>query len=159
MPQVAWDIYSEMLLNTTCNVAINDVEQIPSDTYLTTGKCFNYDNSGNNESSVDCAPPAPPIPTSSTEYTSEEMEDFSSLIVLAPNPTSSTITANWSGAILGHITEMQVANTSGVSLNVSSITPAQDNTLIYLTSQPTGIYIVKFILDSGQFISKNVIKL
>lgn len=154
-----WDIYSEMLLNTTCNVAINDVEQIPSDTYLTTGKCFNYDNSGNNESSVDCAPPAPPIPTSSTEYTSEEMEDFSSLIVLAPNPTSSTITANWSGAILGHITEMQVANTSGVSLNVSSITPAQDNTLIYLTSQPTGIYIVKFILDSGQFISKNVIKL
>ncbi|UPT72343.1 MAG: lamin tail domain-containing protein [Flavobacterium sp. JAD_PAG50586_2] len=154
-----WDIYSETLLNTICNVSINDVEQLPSDTYSTTGKCFNYDSSGNNESAVDCAPPAPTIPTSSSEYTSEEMEDFSALIVLAPNPTSSTITATWSGTILGKITEMQVANTSGVSLSVLSIAPSDNSALINLTSRPTGIYIVKFILDSGQFISKNVIKL
>jgi hypothetical protein len=155
-----WDHYALAILNNTCPDDIDIIEQNDANQYMENGKCFTYDNSGNSKTAVDCITPDEDEDDNNTtiEYTASEIEDFSSLIVLSPNPTSSTLTASWSGNVLGKITEMQVGNTIGVNINVTPIYPMQDNVLITLTSQPTGIYIVKFILNTGQFISKNVIK-
>ena len=155
-----WDYYSYILLNTICSDEINIIEQSDTNEYLANGKCFSYDSSGNSATAIDCMP----INDNSnnnpnSEYSSSDIEEFSSLIVLSPNPTSSTLIASWSGNVFGKITEMQVANTMGISITVTPIFSSQENVLINLTSQPTGIYIVKFILNSGQFISKNVIKI
>ncbi len=157
---LTWEFEVNELINMECNLNILDVEQIPSGTYLANGKCFGYDNSGNNNSASDCLNPNVTNPPASNQYTDSEVEEFSNLISLAPNPTNSALSAYWSGSVVGKIDQIQVFNTSGVSvLNYSSIASSQTDQLINLTGYPTGIYIVNFVLDSSQIIFKNVIKM
>jgi hypothetical protein len=154
-----WDYYSSAILNNTCPDDINIVDQNTGSDYLQNGKCFSYDASGNSLEGVDCLPINDDDNNSTTEYSTSEVEEFSSLIILSPNPTNSTLTATWSGSVLGKITEMQVGNSIGININTTPISTSQENVIINLTSQPTGIYIIKFILNTGQYISKNVIKM
>ena len=136
------------------------MQQTPSGTYLANGKCFGYDSSGNNNNASDCLNPTTTNPPPSNQYTDTEIEEFSNLIGLAPNPTNTTLSAYWSGSVIGKINQIQVFNTSGVNLlTYGGITSTQTDQLINLTGYPTGIYIVNFILDSGQIIFKNVIKM
>jgi hypothetical protein len=153
-----WDYFSDAILNTSCPDAISKVEQIPAEIYLPQGKCFSYDASGNYLLSLDCSPSTIP-PNTITEYTPAEIEDINSKIILFPNPTYSVINVSWDASLFGKITNMQVASTNGTSIYTTSISSTQNTASINLTSQPTGIYIVKFILNTGQFISKNVIKI
>jgi hypothetical protein len=155
-----WEYDVNKLINMECNLSIIDVDQTPTDTYLANGKCFGYDSSGNYISAADCLNPTVTNPPTSTQYTDTEIEEFSNLIGLAPNPTNTTLSAYWSGSVVGKINQIQVFNTSGVILLVySGISSSQTNQLINLTGFPTGIYIVNFALDSGQIIFKNVIKM
>jgi Lamin Tail Domain len=155
-----WEYYSNRILNNTCLVNIPIVSQTTSEIFLQTGKCFNYDNSGNNINAIDCTPPPiNNIQNPTNEYSQAQIDDINSKIILSPNPTISDVTASWDNSILGKINQIQVANTSGVSLFTLNITLSQSSELIILGSQPTGIYIVKFLLDSGQFINRNVIKI
>lgn len=154
-----WDYYSSAILNITCNDDINLVYQNVSGEYLENGKCFSYDSSGNSVEAEDCLILGNDDDNSTIEYSSAEVEEFSSLIVLSPNPTNSTLTASWSGIVLGKIIEMQVSNPIGINIYNTAIISTQESAIINLASQPTGIYIVKFILNSGQYISKNIIKM
>jgi hypothetical protein len=156
---LTWEFEVNELINIECNLSITDVNQTPSDIYMSNGKCFGYDNSGNNNSASDCINPTTTNPSSPTQYTDNDIEEFSNLIALAPNPTNTTLSAYWSGSVIGKINQIQVFNASGISLLNYSISSAQTNQLITLTGYPTGIYILNFILDSGQIIFKNVIKM
>ena len=155
---ITWEKYSDELLYNTCPLVITTVEQMPSDTYFTDGVCFNYDNSGNTITVLDCDPDDE-TPVSSSEYTASELDEINSKIILYPNPTYSTITISWDSTINGKISQTQTSNSSGINLTDETITPTQTGTSIDLTIYSSGIYIVKFVLDSGQFISRNVIKL
>lgn len=153
-----WDFYSNALLNASCPENISIVEQNPTETYLSTGKCFVYDTSGNNISSLDCTPPSNTTnPT--TDYTPEQINEIGSKIIIAPNPTTGTITISWDATIIGKISNIQISSASGVSLSVNPINATQDSIVLSINGQPTGIYFVRFILDTSQFISKNVIKI
>lgn len=153
-----WDFYSDAIINNTCPENISLVEQNPSETYLATGKCFTYDASGNNTTSLNCTPPSN-TPNTTNEYTPEQINDISSKITVAPNPTNGAITISWDATIVGKISTIQITSSNGVSLSVNPINPSQADILLSLIGQPTGIYIVRFILNTSQIITKNVIKI
>lgn len=153
-----WDFYSDAIINNTCPVNISLVEQNPTETYLATGKCFTYDLSGNNTTSSNCTPPSS-IPNTSNEYSQEQINDISSKITVAPNPTNGAITISWDATIVGKISTIQITTSNGVSLSINPINSTQNEIELSLSGQPTSIYIVRFILNTSQFISKNVIKI
>ena len=153
-----WESHSYRILSNTCPDNIANVSQTPTDTYLTVGKCFNYDASGNYINSNDCQPVII-ITNPNPEYTQAELNDINSKIVLSPNPTTGFISATWDATISGKITEIQVFNSSGINLFNLPITATQMSETINLGALPTGVYIVKFKLDRQQFINRNVIKI
>jgi hypothetical protein len=155
---LTWDYYSNLILYNVCPDTIPIVDQTPSGTYLTTGKCFNYDNTGNIINATNCTPVAI-VPNPNPNYTQAELNDIDSKIILAPNPTSSNITATWDATVVGKISQIFVANMNGTSLQTSTITPTQSSEIITLGGQPTGIYIVRFVLNTGQSLSRNAMKL
>lgn len=124
-------------------------------------KCFSHDASGNLVSTFLCDENNERTNDSGQafEYGSSELEEIASKIILYPNPTSTTVNVQWDGSINGKITQMQVFNTGGINISNTTILVSQSSTVIDLSYQPTGIYIVRFLLDSGQFISKNVMKI
>jgi hypothetical protein len=148
------------IINTICDDNIAIIEQQTSDVYLANGKCFNYDNSGNSTEAVDCI-----IPTNSTnpvtqiEYTNAELNDFSSLISISPNPLFTICNAYWSGELIGKINQIEIFNMGNMLFNTYSIVQNQAEQQFLFNNSPTGVYIVKFVLDTGQIISKNVIKM
>jgi len=153
-----WQYYANLILNNVCDETIIAISQTPSETYLTTGKCFTYDFSGNATIPSNCTPTAI-IALPITEYSPAEMEDISSKIVLYPNPTSSSINITWDASLNGKITSIQWNNSNGVHLGNTSDVTNQSTATINLSLQPTGVYILRFILNTSQFISKNVLKI
>lgn len=155
---ITWEEYSNEILFNTCGLTISDISQTPSSVYQTDGLCFNYDVSGNT-TSVDYCTPTNIVSVPTSGYSASEIDEIDSKIILHPNPTYSVVNVSWDGSINGKIVEMQVSNSSGVSISTTLITPTQSSTSFDLSSYPTGLYIVRFTLDSGQFISRNIIKL
>ncbi|MQP53281.1 MULTISPECIES: lamin tail domain-containing protein [unclassified Flavobacterium] len=155
---ITWEEYSNEILLNTCSLVISEIDQSPSGFYEVEGLCFNYDVSGNTTSIVNCDPDDE-VPVTTTEYTESEIEEIDSKIYLFPNPTYSILNVTWDASINGKLTEMQVTNSNGVNINITTISPTQSGTTVDLSFYPTGLYIIKFELDTGQFISRNVIKI
>jgi hypothetical protein len=164
---LTWKYFSELLLNINCELVVSTIEQSPSGTYNNWEWCFNYDISGNNTSSGLCTsedqgnngnnnPNNPNNPI--IEYTIEELEDINSKITLNPVPTFSNVFANWDATVQGKISQIVVMNSIGVLLFNSSILPNQSSAQFNLAGNPSGIYMVRFILNTGQIITRNIIK-
>ena len=155
-----WSHYANLLISMSCPLVINYVEQTPSDIYLDSGKCFSYDISGNNVSSIDClAEEESDNNNPVTEFTSAEIDEIASQIYLTPNPTAGVVHISWEDSVIGKISSIQVVNTAGISIGpIITITSVTNSTNFNIINQPSGIYIVNFTLITGQFISKNVIK-
>jgi len=157
---LTWEINSNALLNNSCPLTITIVDQNAPPIDSTLGKCFEYDGSGNAIKAIDCNDTEPTDPISpTTEYNPSELEEINSKIALYPNPTNSVVNASWDGSINGVITGIQVFNMAGILIVNIPVHPTQSTVIIDLSSQPTGICMVKFILNTGQIISRNVIKI
>ncbi|WP_445721382.1 lamin tail domain-containing protein [Flavobacterium sp.] len=155
---ITWENYSNEMLSMTCPLVINKIEQIPSSSYSNHGICFNYDNSGNTTAISDCDP-EDQTPLNSTEYSASVLEEINSKIILYPNPTYSSITITWDSSINGVINEIQVSNSSGVTFVTTPVSSTDTEATFDLSMQPTGIYIVRFVLNTNQFLSRNVMKI
>jgi hypothetical protein len=92
-------------------------------------------------------------------YSASQIADIDSKILLYPNPTSNVVNVTWDAAVCGKIIKMDTSNPSGVNVSSLVINNTQTAEIIDLSNKPTGIYIVKILLDSGQFLSKNIIKI
>ncbi|WP_415060180.1 lamin tail domain-containing protein [Flavobacterium sp.] len=148
------------IINNTCPDNILLINQLPSDAYLDNGKCFNYDNSGNTIEAVDCIIPNNSTdPINPSEYSTAELENFSSLILISPNPTTNYFVAYWTGDVVGKINEIQIFSMGNVLINSYLINQDQIEQQLSLNFSSSGVYIVKFILNTGQIITKNVIKM
>lgn len=164
---LTWEEYSMALLQATCNLVIPTINQSPSQVSSNLKKCFNYDLSGNYEFAITCEEDQSRTAQSETvveqpeneEYSSEELESINSKILLYPNPTSDIANISWDESVVGTISEIRVFNTSGVHIVTKNITSSQLSVIIDLSGQPTGFYLVDFILDTEQQISRNIIKL
>lgn len=159
---LTWETYSNAILAITCPLVIPVVEQgVPwTDTILE--KCFNYDQSGNNVSVSSCDESdesEEPGIVPGSQYDNSEMEEIASSIILYPNPTSSVVNVQWNASINGKIVQIQSFSNSGVNFSTLPVMPFQSSAVVNLSYQPTGIYILIFVLDTGQSISKNVMKI
>ncbi|MGA9211712.1 lamin tail domain-containing protein [Kaistella sp.] len=156
-----WSENVNLLVNNLCLVNIPKLEQIPNDTYIGTSKCFNYDTGGNEISAIDCTPSGNVL-TPLTELTQDELNAISNDIVIFPNPTKASdqymVTIRWSGAALNKIFNLQVHNSGGA--NVFGFTPTIGvNTVSFsLQNQLPGVFVANFTLNTGQVISKNILK-
>lgn len=154
-----WDYYSNLLLNITCPLVIPVVEQSPTGLYLDNNICFGYDISGNNTSAYDCASNDDETTNPNVGlYTASEIEDITSKIMIHPNPTTGIINISWDSTVNGKISQVEVSNFGGVSIGNVSISNNASSAVFDITNQPATIYIITFTLNTGQLISKNVIK-
>jgi hypothetical protein len=157
--QFTWASNATKIINNQCPIAIPLETQEPSEVYLASGRCFVYDINGNAINSNSCVPsiinnPPPPL-----EYTAEQIAAFEASITIFPNPTMGNITINWDTILNGNIQTIGIGNVNGIHVTQQTITPIQTSTNIDISTQPMSIYIVKFTLNTGQYFSKNIIKL
>lgn len=155
--------WSENVLNlteNTCPLSISKIEQIPTGSYNSGQKCFNYDIAGNNTTAIDCVSlPSNPPPN---EYSVDELEAIRNSIFLYPNPTTSnnqyTVTISWNGAAISKINNLKVFNSTGGLVYGFTPVSNSNSTSFSLHNQLPGVFVANFVLNTGQVISKNILK-
>ncbi len=155
---ITWASNVDAINNKFCFITIPLVQQTPNLTLVSSGKCFNYDFSGNATSTIDCSPITPTNPPING-YTEDELQEIENSIQIAPNPTTGYLYVTWGNAAAGKISGINIVAINGTYNVYVSITSNQSNAQLNLVGQPNGIYIVRMTLDSGQFISKNILKM
>ena len=149
-----------VLIENICAISIVKVEQTPAGTYLNMGKCFNYDTAGNETSAFDCTPNTSTNPN--VGYSPDELDAINNSIIVYPNPTTASnqynVTISWSGAALNKIYNLQVYSSAGMSVYNFNPTAGINTTSFNLQSQLPGTFVANFVLNTGQVVSKNILK-
>ena len=151
-----WTDNVNALIDNKCSISILNEEQTAANPRTNVFKCFNHDTSGNLTSSYNCN--STPSTTPSTDYTYDELEEIKKVITIAPNPTNSVVTISWSGVALGKVTNLQVHLSSGGLIFNYSPSSTTNSVTINLQNQISGVYIAHFYLNTGQLVSKNILK-
>lgn len=155
-----WSENVKFLVENLCAISIGKVEQIPAGTYTNLGKCFNYDTVGNETSAYNCTPNTGT--SSGSGYTPDELENISNSIIVYPNPTTASnqynVTISWSGPALNKIYNLQIYSGAGTTVYNYSPSLGINTTSFNLQSQLPGIFVANFILNTGQVVSKNILK-
>ena len=155
-----WTDNVNRLVNRLCQISIQKVEQIPNGTYNSGGKCFNYDTAGNYISSTDCNGSNSGPQTN--EYSYDELEAIKNSIVVYPNPATSNnsyvVNISWSGPSINKINNLQVYTSGGGLVYGFVPTNGVYSTSFSLQGQLPGVFVANFTLNTGQVISKNILK-
>lgn len=151
-----WTDNVNALIDNKCSISILNEEQTAANPGTNVFKCFNHDTSGNLTSSYNCN--STPSTTPSTDYTYDELEEIKKVITIAPNPTNSVVTISWSGVALGKVTNLQVHSSTGGLIYNYSPSSTTNSVTINLQNQISGVYIAHFYLNTGQLVSKNILK-
>lgn len=151
-----WTDNANALIDNKCSISILNEEQTAANPGTNAFKCFNHDASGNLISSYDCS--STPSTTPSTDYTYDELEEIKKVITIAPNPTNSVVTISWSGVALGKVANLQVHSSTGGLIYNYGPSSTTNSVTINLQNQISGVYIAHFYLNTGQLVSKNILK-
>lgn len=155
-----WTENVNALVNKLCQISIQKIEQLPNGFYNSGGKCFSYDIAGNYISSSDCNPSNSGPQTN--EYNYDELEAIKNSIVIYPNPSSSNngyvVNISWSGPSINKINNLQVYNSGGGLIYGFTPISGINYTSFSLQGQLPGVFVAKFILNTGQVVSKNILK-
>lgn len=147
-----------LLTNQTCPLNIEKIEQSPSGTY-NGGKCFMYDSAGNLSGNLACKFV---ILKSELEkrnlLSNDELEEIGNNILIYPNPTKGEGTITWKGPALNKIYDLQIYNNVGVLVYNTSPSPSSPSANFNLSNQLPGVYVARFILNTGQIVIKNILK-
>ncbi|NML72094.1 lamin tail domain-containing protein [Chryseobacterium sp. RP-3-3] len=155
-----WSDNVNFLVNKLCPITIEKISQSPSGSFTGNGgACFSYDSAGNLIAGSNCGSSSTP-PVGSSGLTTDELEEIKNNITIYPNPTKASdqynVTITWSGPALGKIQSLQVFNATG--LLVYNYTPGINTTSCSLQNQLPGSFVANFILNTGQVVSKNILK-
>lgn len=151
-----WTDNVNALIYNECKINISNEDQTATNPGTNAFKCFNHDTSGNLTSSYDCNSTISTTP--STDYTYDELEEIKKLITIAPNPTNNVVTISWSGIALGKVSNLQVHSSTGGLIYNYSPSSTTNSVTINLQNQISGVYIAHFYLNTGQLVSKNILK-
>jgi len=155
---ITWDSYAENLINNSCNFTINEVSQI-LDTGLTSGsKSFIYDSAGN--SSASSGLNIIETPTLPNGYSVDMLEQIKNAIKVSPNPTYDVANVSITGIAQGKVNSVQIFSSTGAILFTKNNLQdgANFNFSFTLVNQITGVYVANFTLNTGQVVSKNILK-
>lgn len=146
------------LINNLCPINIIKEEQQSLENTTIYGKCFSYDDSGNYTSSIDCASTSSAGNTTTPSLTYDQLEQIKNDITIYPNPTRGEVTIKWENAATNKIYRFQVYSSSGNRVFMHSPNYGQKSITFNIGSQLPGVYVVNFTLNTGQVISKNLLK-
>lgn len=152
---ITYDADVLIILNNTCDKTVATIEQSPSLTLTTQKRCAVYDVSGNITHWTTCTNITPPPPIG---YTEEQIQQIDAAITVFPNPTTGAVTTQWDTLYLGKIKLIHAATSAG---NIFYTSPSLLNTTtapINLGNGSMGLYLITFVLDTDQIITRNVIK-
>lgn len=151
-----WGDNVSEILNKICLINIEKITQNPNGSYDQGAVCFNYDVAGNA-----CSSGSAPG-SGSSDYTTDELEAIKNSIIISPNPTKSSnlynVTFTWSGPAMNKINNIQVFSSVGVVVYGFSPGNGINTTTFSLQNQLPGAFIANFVLNTGQVISKNILK-
>ncbi len=155
-----WSENVKNLVEKICAISIEKVEQSPNGAYNNGGKCFTYDTAGNRTVATDCSATNPN--TSNNGYTSDELEAIRNSIFVYPNPATSNnsyvVNISWNGPAINKINNLQVYTSGGGLVYGFTPTNGVNSTSFSLQNQLPGVFVANFILNTGQVISKNILK-
>ncbi|MEN2436558.1 lamin tail domain-containing protein [Weeksellaceae bacterium A-14] len=152
-----WSENVRALLEQLCSLNIEKIEQSASGVFNNGNKCFTYDSSGNRIQATDCSSSSN-TNTVGNEYNGDQLEEIKNSIVLYPNPTQSQVTIKWSGAALNKIYNLQVYSAAGTVVFGYNASNSNSSVTFSLQNQLPGVFVANFILNTGQVISKNILK-
>lgn len=156
-----WGEFVQELVNKICGISIPLEQQTPTGTYTSAGKCFQYDIAGNRDTATDCVSPTTDNPPN-TVYTYDELEDIKSHIYVYPNPATSNnnyiVNISWNGPAINTVFQIQTYNSGGGIIYGSNPTTNDTSASFSLANQLPGVFVVNFTLNTGQVISKNILK-
>lgn len=157
-----WSYDVNLLVDKICPISIEKVSQSPGGFYANNGTtCFSYDAAGNLISGVGCSNPNSP-PSGSSEFSIDELELIKNSIIISPNPTKASdsynVTITWNGAALNKINNIQIFNSSTSTVYGFAPGIGVNTTTFNLQNQLPGAFVANFILNTGQVVSKNILK-
>ncbi|WP_304343887.1 lamin tail domain-containing protein [Chryseobacterium koreense] len=156
-----WSENVANLIENKCPISIDNIQQTPTGTFNSGEKCFTFDIAGNNTTSSDCI--SSPTNPNGNEYTYDELEAIKNSIAIYPNPAISNngyvVYISWSGPAIDKIYNLQVYN-SGAQLVYGFLPTIGIGSVSFsLQGQLPGAFVANFTLNTGQVISKNILKL
>ncbi|UQB69055.1 lamin tail domain-containing protein [Epilithonimonas zeae] len=158
---VDWGEFVRELVDKICGISIPLEQQTPNGTYTSAGKCFHYDIAGNRDTATDCASPTTSNPQP-TVYTSDELDEIKSYIAVYPNPATASnqylVNVSWNGPAINKIYNIQIYNSAGGVVYGSNPTQNSTSASFSLANQLPGVFVINFTLNTGQVISKNILK-
>lgn len=146
------------ITNNTCPITILKEEQTPTRTYTNGNKCFTYDIAGNKTDAIDCNNPSIISTTSSNGLTDDQLEEIKANITVAPNPTGGNVYIYWNGIALNKVHNLAIYSSLGT--NIYNFLPGTgvNSVSFSLQGQLPGTYIANFTLNTGQVVTKNILK-
>ncbi|MCT2562276.1 lamin tail domain-containing protein [Chryseobacterium herbae] len=157
-----WSDNVNTLVDKICSLSIEKVSQSPNGSYTNNGSsCFSYDSAGNLVTGGGCNGAS--TPSSGTPgVSSDELELIKNNIIISPNPTKASdsynVTITWNGPALNKINNIQIFNSSGTTVYGFSPGTGVNTTTFNLQNQLPGAFVANFILNTGQIVSKNILK-
>lgn len=145
------------LRNVDCDKTIADVSQNPFFTESELVKCPVYDSNGNLTHWVVCSDDDDDDLVN-LEYSPEQIEAINATIVIFPNPTYGGLTIQWGETYIGTIQQLQISKFTGNTFYTSPSLAAQNSFNTDISTQQTGLFVISFMLNTGQIISRNIIK-
>ncbi|GGG43533.1 lamin tail domain-containing protein [Epilithonimonas arachidiradicis] len=160
---IDWGEFVRELVNKICGISIPLEQQMPNGTYTSAGKCFQYDIGGNRVVATDCSSPSTNNPPANgTVYTSEELNEIKSYIAVYPNPATAAnqylVNIGWGGPAIDKVYSVEVYNSAGGVIYGFNPTSGINTTSISLANQLPGVFVARFTLNTGQTITKNILK-
>lgn len=145
------------LVNNTCENQVPIISQETSLQLTDEKKCALYDVSGNLVQWVSCDG-SNNNPGVNVGYTEEELQQILAAINVFPNPTTGYFTIQWDQQYVGVVNQIQLASFSGINIFTSNDLSNFNHLNVQIYNHPQGLYIATILLNTGQFLSKNILK-
>ena len=157
-----WSDNVNVLVDKICPITIEKVSQSPDGSYTNNGtSCFSYDTAGNLIAGGGCSGVSTP-PSGTSGLSPDELELIKNSIIISPNPTKASdsynVTITWGGPASNKINNIQIFNSSGTTVYGFAPGTSVNTTTFNLQNQLPGAFVANFILNTGQVVSKNILK-
>jgi hypothetical protein len=153
------------LLTASCSVSIPIISEPQISATYVEEQCFNFDEAGNQNDNGSCLnTPSSTIENNTfveLEKTEElTLENISNKIYVVPNPTRGNVTISWDEDIKHLIDQIIIVPMTGATINIPvQYSPNTNIATSDLSRYSSGYYVVRFILNTGDLITKTIIKI
>lgn len=151
---VDWQGSVNHVLNSGCDNSIATLSEPSFSFDVVSRRCFNFDEAGNQYSSLDCSP--------TVGLGDDEIETNVQLgnhFYIAPNPTYSSTTLSWDQEVNNLISSIIIVPINGANEIPIQFNATSQYVEVNMNSYTAGLYVVRFCLNTGEYVTKYIMKL